>query len=91
MDSPHTTDLSPQTHFQINFVIKGGFLDVLLFWITITQQVFDKAEKGIPETISFIGIWVKALSDVQPSFFLPSMQHSYSNLSVVLFILATRG
>lgn len=75
MDSPHTADLSPQTQFHILFAIKGAFFFLRYFGLPFTQQVFDKAEKG--STIAFIGTC--------------GVQHSYTNLSVVLFILTTRG
>lgn len=57
VDSLHTSDLSPQTQFLVLFAIKvPPFFFILLFWIAMTQHVFDKAKKKreLQRTVSSI-------------------------------------
>lgn len=85
MDSLHTGDLSPQTQFRTLCAIKVPFWGagaVVLFWITMTQHVFDEAEKATPDLVSFI--WFKAPSDVRPSFPLPLREQSEVNATLTV-------
>lgn len=61
----------------------------MLFWITITQHVFDEAEKATPDIVSFMRF--EAPSDAQPSFPLPLREQSYSEVNVAFLVPATRG
>lgn len=94
VDSLHTSDLSPQTQFHILFAIKVPFFFFfLLFRITMTQHVFDKAEKKGNSREPYHSYEYESKHSVvrNRAFFLPMRQTLYSDINAAPLALATRG